>query len=111
MPILDETVLTLSEAPKHLPRRGGKRVSISTVWRWARKGSQGVRLEYAKLGRSIYTSREALTRFSEALAVADRASVEAVSLPPAKAASKKRSAGPRESEVEAAKARLNAAGI
>lgn len=56
---------------KVLPRRNGKRVAVSTLWRWCRKGLGGVRLEYIRIGRSIATSREALSRFCNALAQAD----------------------------------------
>ena len=69
--IHNETVLSLTEATKVLPRLNGKRPSISTLWRWCRKGLRGVRLEYIRLGRSIATSEEALNRFFEALAEAD----------------------------------------
>ena len=69
--ILDEDVLSLVEASKVLPLVNGRRVDPSSVWRWARKGLNGCRLEYARIGRRIVTSREALTRFTEHLAAAD----------------------------------------
>ncbi len=70
--ILDETVLTLSQAARRLPKLGKNHVSPTTVWRWCRKGIRGVHLEYACVGRRIVTSREAMTRFAGALAEADR---------------------------------------
>lgn len=66
-----ETIVSLTEATKILPRVNGKRPSISTLWRWCRKGLRGVRLEYIRVGRNIATSREALNRFFTALAEAD----------------------------------------
>ncbi|MCK6458105.1 MAG: DUF1580 domain-containing protein [Phycisphaerae bacterium] len=68
-----ETLVSLTEATKVLPRVNGKRPAISTLWRWCRKGLRGVRLEYVRMGRNIATSREALNRFFNALAAADPA--------------------------------------
>lgn len=68
---LDETVLTLPEAAAAIPTQNGKRPSVSTIWRWCRKGLRGIRLEYLRCGRRILTSREALDRFFTALAVLD----------------------------------------
>lgn len=65
--IENETLLTLTEATKVLPRLNGRRPAISTLWRWCRKGLRGVRLEYIRIGRNIATSREALSRFFNAL--------------------------------------------
>ena len=69
--IHNETVVSLTEATKILPKVNGKRPSISTLWRWCRKGLHGVHLEYVRVGRNIATSREALNRFFVALAEAD----------------------------------------
>lgn len=64
----DEQVLTFSEATKALPPVNGKRPHASTIWRWARKGVNGIRLETRRLGGRFVTSIEALERFSKALA-------------------------------------------
>lgn len=66
-----EEVLTLTEATKVMPRVNGRRPAVSTIWRWARKGLKGVRLEYVRVGRNIVTTRQALLRFFTALAEAD----------------------------------------
>ena len=66
-----ERLLSLAEATKVLPRVNGKRPAISTLWRWCRKGLNGQRLEYIRMGRNIVTSAEALGRFFTALAEAD----------------------------------------
>ena len=68
---LDETVLTLPEAAAVIPTQNGKKPSVSTIWRWCRKGLRGVQLEYLRCGRRILTSREALDRFFLALAASD----------------------------------------
>jgi len=66
--IATETVLALTEAAAVLPPlRGRKRPSYSTLWRWATKGINGVRLETVKIGGTSFTSREALQRFVAAL--------------------------------------------
>lgn len=74
--ILDESTLTLDEAAKALPRFGGTPPAMSTVWRWCRRGFKSpggavVSLEYARLGKRIVTSREAIARFSARLTEAD----------------------------------------
>ena len=69
-----EELLSLSESCAALPRIDGKRPHTSTIWRWCRKGVRGVRLEHVRLGHRICTSRAALNRFANALAVADSAS-------------------------------------
>lgn len=68
----NERVLTFAEAAKALPRVNGKRPHTSTLWRWARKGCRGVYLEVRRFGGRYVTSIEALDRFGEQLAAADR---------------------------------------
>jgi hypothetical protein len=56
-----EQLLTLPEATRcgllH------DRTAVSTLWRWRKHGSRGVRLETVSIGGRVYTSREALLRF------------------------------------------------
>lgn len=58
-----EAIFTLAEAVKVLPKLSGKRLDVSTVWRWCSRGLGGVRLEHVRVGRRICTSTEALYRF------------------------------------------------
>ena len=67
----NERLLSLAEAARAVPPIDGKRPHISTVWRWIRKGSKGVRLSHARVGHRICTSEEALGRFFVDLAKAD----------------------------------------
>ena len=61
-----ETVLSLSEATGHLPRRrAGKRPHVATLYRWASEGVQGVKLDTLRVGGTLCTSLEALQRFCE----------------------------------------------
>ena len=69
--IQNETMLSLGDACKALPRIDGKRPHHSTLWRWCRKGVRGVHLEYVRFGHRICTSVEALTRFTQELASID----------------------------------------
>jgi hypothetical protein len=48
-------------------RRGGKRINVSTLYRWASCGYRGVKQEVVRVGGTLCTSREALQRFCEAL--------------------------------------------
>ena len=57
--LLDETLVSLSEACKLFPRT----VARPTLERWLRKGSRGVKLESVLVGNRRMTSREALDRF------------------------------------------------
>lgn len=63
----NERLLSLSEAAKALPHRP----SVSTIWRWCRRGLRGSRLEYVRLGGRVFTSEEALRRFGAAMAASD----------------------------------------
>jgi hypothetical protein len=65
--LMNETKLSLTEAAKKIPSRPHS----STLWRWCRQGLHGVKLEYLRYGRRIYTTLEALDRFAQALAQAD----------------------------------------
>jgi hypothetical protein len=62
--ILNEQILTLSQAAKLLPRvRQGRKIGRSALYRWIGHGIGGVRLESALLGGTRVTSMEALQRF------------------------------------------------
>ena len=69
--ISTEDVFPLTEAPKRLPPRRGKRCAISTPYRWAQHGLRGVRLETIQVGGTKCTSLQALQRFCDRLSSAD----------------------------------------
>jgi len=78
-----EELITLTEAARLLPRIDGKKVSVCTVWRWAHRGLRGEHLEYARVGRRVCTSPEALQRFFTRLVELDeRVPPDTRSLPP-----------------------------
>jgi hypothetical protein len=63
-----ETLISLAEAAKMLPRRRkGRKAHVSTLFRWTTAGVRGIRLESIQCGGSRCTSKEALQRFYEAL--------------------------------------------
>src|SRR4051794_6127738 len=67
-------MLPLEDAAKLLP--GGK--SKSALYRWWKTGYRGVRLECRMIGRNLYTSREALDRFTAAVTDAAAGPIETV---------------------------------
>lgn len=70
--ILSETLMSLRDVARELPGRGGKRLHVATVWRWAQRGVRGHRLETTLVGGTRCTSREALQRFFSQLNGADQ---------------------------------------
>jgi hypothetical protein len=69
---LSEEVLSLTNAAKRLPaRRGDRPPHVSCLFRWAKHGLRGVRLETIRVGGTLCTSREALERFFARLAETD----------------------------------------
>ena len=54
-----ETVIPISQAPRHFPGRP----NISSIYRWFGRGSRGARLETVVVGGRRYTSIEAIERF------------------------------------------------
>lgn len=63
-----ETVVSLTQATNHLPRRrGGKKPHASTLYRWAKNG-----LETIRVGGTLCTSVEALQRFCERLTAGEQ---------------------------------------
>ena len=102
-----ERICTFTEATKALPKLNGRRPHPSTIWRWARKGVKGVRLESRRIGGRFVTSQEALERFAERLAdvaIPDHH-------PEAPPAPKARSNRQRQRDVGRAESDLKAAGI
>jgi hypothetical protein len=107
--IEQETLVSLGEAARALPPVNGRKPHISSLWRWARCGVRGVRLEYVRLGSKIATSKEALSRFVNALAAADEpiVSTQNTSSPQMKRPSPR----VREQQIQQAEAALAKDGI
>lgn len=98
--------LTLPEVAARLAE-GGRKPSIPTVWRWARKGCRGVHLEYSKFGREIRVTPEALEKFGRELAAADKP----LDAAPAAPKPRPRTAARRERDIADARERLRQEGV
>jgi len=68
--------ITIAEAAKFVPTSHGI-ASPDTLWRWIVIGKRGVRLDGARLvGKTWWTSRQALDRFWDELAAAEYRSAD-----------------------------------
>jgi len=63
---IDDELLTMDQAAELIPGRGGAKTSISTLWRWRKRGFGGVRLEVVKVGGMVYTTKAAVLDFISA---------------------------------------------
>lgn len=61
--VTNETLILPTEASKILPKQKGKKLNVSTVYRWMQTGLRGHRLEFICIGGTRFTSHEALNRF------------------------------------------------
>jgi len=66
-----DSLLTMAQAAQLLPRINGRQLTAATVWRWCRKGINGIYLEHQCIGRAIVTTQSALDRFFRRLADRD----------------------------------------
>jgi hypothetical protein len=67
-----EPLLSLAQAARLLPRRRGKKVCATTVWRWCVHGHRGVLLEALRTPAGWATTAAAVGRFLAELARQDR---------------------------------------
>lgn len=71
-----EHVFPLTDGGQHLPRRrGGRKPHPSTMYRWAKTGIRGVKLETIRVGGTLCTSTAALQKFCARLTDADAGTV------------------------------------
>ena len=71
--LLEESLIPISDIPKHLPVR----VHISTCHRWYTRGVREHKLETALIGGRRYTSLQALRRFWAAISGAQNTALVA----------------------------------
>lgn len=91
-----ETIISVTEAPKHIPGRP----SVATIWRWVLNGTRAGKLDSILIGGRRFTSVEAIQRFADlSTAVADGQPAPA------------RTTRQREKAVRAAERELQEAGI
>ncbi len=60
---LGNRLITLQEVVNYLPRRRGRKIHYSTVFRWVTKGARGRVLRSVLVGGVRFTSVEALEEF------------------------------------------------
>lgn len=65
---IDDGLIALRDVPSLLPRRRGKKVHYSTVFRWATRGARGAVLPTRLVGGVRYTTLKELRGFLEATA-------------------------------------------
>ena len=107
------TYLTLAQAAKLIPTSGGKPPSTMTIYRWATRGVNGIRLKHMRFGRRICVTNEDLAEFARALAevwLTPRERKARTAKPAEARTPKPRTAAQREKAVAAAEARLKARG-
>lgn len=64
--ISEERMIPISVLPSALPERShGRRLHVSSCYRWITHGVCGVVLESIRIGGATYTSHEAIQRFAE----------------------------------------------
>ena len=95
-----ENLITLTQATKLLPPTGGKRIHISTLWRWCKKGLKGINLEYIRTGSKIITSQEAMQRFFDTVTKLDETQQQHSSQKPVYMRNKSRSEKSRQRQIE-----------
>lgn len=103
----NDDLLSLSAAAAICPAIDGKRPRSSTVWRWARKGIRGVRLECVMVGRNMATTRPALEKFFAECAKASCKPVQS----PVPRAPRERGPAQAESAMAAADEKLRSMGV
>jgi hypothetical protein len=61
-----EEFIPLRDVPDCLPRKGGKKISLSAIYRWS-NGLRGVRLATYQIGGTRCTTQKSLSEFFTAL--------------------------------------------
>jgi hypothetical protein len=94
-------LITIAELPSRLPKRGGKPLNHTTVWRWVSRGIRGgIRLECVSVGAQLCTTGANLHAFFERLEANRQSRLKGA--PPAAL----RTARQRQAASEAAEAEL-----
>jgi len=98
--LLAETLLTPKEATRHPAfKKNGKACCVSLIYRMFQKGSGGIKLEFVRTARGLFTTAESCERFVERLTSGPNADVSV------------RSNRQREKSIDRAERELAEAGI
>ena len=66
-----ERLMSLNAAADLLSQLLGPRIAYKTAYNWSRCGIKKVKLDSVRIGESLFTTREAVIRFVEAVLSAD----------------------------------------
>ncbi len=67
----DHQLVELSTARNEMiPKRGGKAISPTTLWRWIKRGCAGVRLQVKYVGNTPHVSRAMINDFIDQVTAA-----------------------------------------
>lgn len=102
---IDQTLLPLATAFEQVT---GRRPHLSSIIRWAKKGSRGVYLQVTAIGSRYYVTPEAVRQF---IAATTSAVTESQNSPVNHPPHRSRSAAAREKAVNRAKNQLKKVGL
>lgn len=63
MQLLAEEMLTIPQAVEELRQLTGQPINRSTIYRWVMRGVGGTKLSAVRVGKTVLTSRRAITAF------------------------------------------------
>ncbi len=66
LPPLQE-LIAIADVPDHLPRRKGRKIHRSAVYRWATGGLDGIKLRTVLVGSQLFTHPDWLAGFCAAV--------------------------------------------
>ena len=110
--VKNDTLLSLADAARALPRVNGKKPHTSTLWRWCRTGvrartGERIRLDHVRIGSRIFTNSEAMNAFATEVAAADATYFDRVRPTPSKAPTDKQ----HQRSIAQAESQLKTAGV
>ena len=87
---LDENLIALVDIPDHVPRpKQGRKVHAMTVHRWIHVGlAGGIKLETLRVGGRVFSSHQALRRFSDRVSIALDSKLHGTAPTPSRAGAK-----------------------
>lgn len=98
--IVRDKLIPFADVPNMLPKKNGKKLNLSTIYRWHQRGLKGVRLEAVQYGGTLATTEVALNQFFHDLTAATEGRKPVIETP-----------ARRRRRIEAAERECEAAGI
>lgn len=72
-----ETIISMADSASHVSKISGKKRNKAIIVRWANRGVAGVKLRTIQIGSEIFTSKEALNEFLNAVRQAKQRNLSA----------------------------------